>query len=331
MATSHDISAFGLFDQVRMGYVVIASRRLDNWRSLLEDGIGMHVVQSASGLTCRMDDHACRIAIKQLDGEDEDLLTLGLELTSTRALGEVLRRLQSQHIEVKELKGGETTEMGVDRAWRFTGPKGMQIELFVSPPVQAAHLQMKASGFVTGELGFGHMAIVTRRPQSMLQFWQSVFDMRLSDEVHERISGLPLEFSFLRFNKRHHSIAFGSTAGLKLNPFRTRIQHLEVQVASLEDLRQAYERCCELGFSITMEVGQHANDRAVSFYVKTPSGFDLECGWNPIAVDEATWTPKVWDRISSWGHRQDGVTLWDSVNRFGTALASLTKKEFSPL
>lgn len=331
MATSHNFSVFDLFDQVRMGYVVIASRRLDSWRSLLEDGIGMHVVQSASGLTCRMDGHACRIAVRQLDGEDEDLLALGLELTSTQALDEVLRRLRGRRIEVQEIKGGETIEMGVDRVWRFAGPKGMQIELFVSPPVLPVVPRMKASGFVTGDLGFGHMAIVTRRPQDMLRFWQSIFDMRLSDEVHERISGLPLEFSFLRFNKRHHSIAFGSTAGLKLNPFRTRIQHLEVQVASLEDLRLAYERCCSLGFSITMEVGQHANDRAVSFYVKTPSGFDLECGWNPIAVDEATWTPKTWDRISSWGHKQDGVTLWDSVSRLGTAVASLAKTEFSPL
>ena len=120
------------------------------------------------------------------------------------------------------------------------------------------------------------------------------------------------------------------TPGLKLNPFRERIQHMEVQVASLEDLTQAYQRCIALGLTIAMDVGQHANDRAVSFYVKTPSGFELECGWNPVEVDDSNWVSEEWNSISAWGHKPVGVTVLDRVGQLGHSLASIGSKEFIP-
>ena len=53
---------------------------------------------------------------------------------------------------------------------------------------------------------------------------------------------------------------------------------------------------------LTATLGQHTNDKMVSFYMKTPSGFDLEYGycdytpdWNSHAVHEFT-------KVSLWGH-----------------------------
>jgi hypothetical protein len=39
-----------------------------------------------------------------------------------------------------------------------------------------------------------------------------------------------------------------------------------------------------------------------SFYAKTPSGFQFELGWGGREVDDATWEPTTYDRISEWGH-----------------------------
>jgi hypothetical protein len=44
----------------------------------------------------------------------------------------------------------------------------------------------------------------------------------------------------------------------------------------------AYQRVRELGFSMAWSIGQHTNDKELSFYCVTPSGFELEVGWNPI-------------------------------------------------
>ena len=43
----------------------------------------------------------------------------------------------------------------------------------------------------------------------------------------------------------------------------------------------------------------------VSFYVKTPAGFDIEYGWGGIAVDDATWRVGQYDRPSIWGHKPE--------------------------
>lgn len=165
----------------------------------------------------------------------------------------------------------------------------------------------------------------------MLAFWQGIFDARLSDRIEEKISGVNLLITFLRMNERHHSIAVARTKGLKLDPIPSRIQHMAFQVADLEDLSRAYERCRKMGYKIAMSVGQHTNDREISFYVHTPSGFEFEIGWNPIMVDEATWDPNaVHQGISVWGHKPVDHTFADDLRQFRTAIASLFRHEYRP-
>ena len=41
-----------------------------------------------------------------------------------------------------------------------------------------------------------------------------------------------------------------------------------------------------------------------SFYLQTPSGFEIEYGWNGLLVDERSWVSGVIDRPSVWGHHQ---------------------------
>ena len=113
----------------------------------------------------------------------------------------------------------------------------------------------------------------------MIAFWREIFDAKISDYIEDRISGVDLHFTFLRVNPRHHSIAVAATKGIAMDPFATKIQHLEMQAATLDDIGAAYRRCRALGFKIAMAVGQHPNDRDVSFYAVTPSGFYFELGW----------------------------------------------------
>jgi hypothetical protein len=48
------------------------------------------------------------------------------------------------------------------------------------------------------------------------------------------------------------------------------------------------QRVKQLGFGMALSVGQHTNDKELSYYAQTPCGFEWEVGWNPIVVDEST-------------------------------------------
>jgi hypothetical protein len=50
-------------------------------------------------------------------------------------------------------------------------------------------------------------------------------------------------------------------------------------------------------------LGRHSNDRMVSFYAQTPSGFDVEYGWGGRLIDDATWTVTEIEHGTLWGHR----------------------------
>lgn len=317
-----------LFNRVRMGYLVIASRKTHAWKAVLGEGLGMEVqTLPDQHLGARMDDHARRLLVVPDDAED--LQGLGLELTDEAALETVFRRLAAKGIRPAEGSTDAAALRGVDRFWHFTGPKGLEIDLYHRPVRPERAPVLAASGFVTGDGGFGHIGLATRRPEAQKAFWSGVFDSRPTDELKVTVTGVPLQVEFFRFNERHHSYALVYTPGLKLDPLRTRIQHFEVQVATMDDLTNAYQRCKAAGIPISIEVGQHGNDRGVSFYVRTPSGFDIEYGWNPIAVDEATWKGELWDSISIWGHRFNGG--WgETVGQLGHALASVFRKEYMP-
>ena len=86
---------------------------------------------------------------------------------------------------------------------------------------------------------------------------------------------MKLKIRFLRVNERHHSVAIASVNALPINPIRTRVQHVNVQVATLDDMVASYQRVKELGFEMALSVGQHTNDKELSYYALTPLGIRM--------------------------------------------------------
>lgn len=317
-----------LFGRVRMGYMVAESNKLDEWKHFAKEGLGVHIEQPQPDmLALRVDAHQRRIIIRK--GPAEDVVALGWQIEDQPSLDIALARLKRRGVDVRQGSALEAAERGVTAFWSFTGPKKLAIELYTTPLLTQAPLIMLGSGFITGAAGLGHVAITTQAPQAMLAFWQEIFDARLSDEIEDRIDGVNLDFAFLRLNERHHSIATASTRGLRLNPLRTSIHHMNLQAASLEDVTQGYLRCKKLGYEMANSIGQHPNDKELSFYVVTPSGFEMELGWNPIAVEEEGWQPQRYRGISLWGHRPENMTLGNRLSRFRQGLSSLVKTEYT--
>lgn len=320
-----------VFGSVHLGYVVIESNKLADWHRFGADAIGLHVDELDRDTMCfRMDDHASRFLIQR--GGREDLVAAGWMVDDHETFDEILRRVADRGVLVAEGNPEECALRGVERLWRFPGPKGIATEIFTRAITTTIPLRMQNTAFVTGASGMGHLAITTKHPDQLRSYYDTVFDARITDFIDENVSGLTLKIRFMRVNERHHSIAIANVNGVPIDPIRTSIQHMNIEVATLDDMLASFERVKRLGFGMAWSVGQHTNDRELSYYCVTPSGFELEVGWNPVVITpelESTWDPDTYAGISIWGHTPVGETIITKMGQFQRALKSLRHDEVS--
>ncbi|WP_099288310.1 VOC family protein [Mycobacterium persicum] len=316
-----------VFGRVHLGYIVIETEKFADWRRFGRDAIGMHLDETVPGvMRFRLDDNECRFLLQR--GPAEDATALGWQLDDHATFDTIEARIKSHGVPVTVGSADDAAQRGVERFVRFPGPNRLPQEMYVNARNGSQPLTLAAGGgFVTGADGMGHVAITTKKPQQMRGYYDTVFDARLSDYIDETISGVKFKIRFLRVNERHHTVAIASTKHLPINPIRTRIQHCNVQVAELNDMTLAYQRVQQLGFDMALSVGQHTNDKELSFYAVTPSGFEWELGWNPIVVDESTWEPTTHQGISIWGHTPEGQTIVDIFERFKIGAQSMLHRE----
>ncbi|MCP2288958.1 VOC family protein [Nocardia amikacinitolerans] len=320
-----------VFGAVHLGYIGVQSQRLTDWDRFGALAIGMHVDRlDADTMRFRLDDRSCRFLIER--GPAEDVTALGWQIDDHETFDRIIARVADRGVPIEEGTPDEAALRGVERLWRFSGPKGIATEIFTTAVTTPEPLRMLSSGWVTGEAGMGHVAIVSREPESMRGYYHTVFDSRLSDYIDENVSGLRMKIRFLRVNERHHSIAIANLRGVKIDPIRTRVQHINIQSATLDDMLASFQRVTDLGFRMAWSVGQHTNDRELSYYCVTPSGFELEVGWNPVVITperEATWEPSTYQGISIWGHSTVGQTVLDKFAQFRRAMETVRTPEIT--
>ena len=127
------------------------------------------------------------------------------------------------------------------------------------------------------------------------RFFCDVLGAKLSDRIITRIGGAEVRITFLHFNERHHSIALG--AGLPKH-----LHHFMLQLNDLRDLGRALDRVVDHGVRVVQTLGQHPNDKMISFYAETPSGFEVELGWGGRTIT-SDWQPETHAVWTEWGHR----------------------------
>jgi len=320
-----------VFGSVHLGYLVVESERLTDWHRFGSDAIGLHVDElSTDTLRFRLDDRECRFLIQR--GPAEDLTAVGWQVDDHETFDRIIARVTERGVPIAEGSAEEAALRGVERLWQFAGPKGIVQEIFTTPLTTPKALRMINSGFVTGQSGMGHVAITSRDPRGIHAYYNTVFDSRLSDFIDENIGGLKLKIRFLRVNERHHSVAVANVNGLKIDPIRTKVQHVNIEAASLEDMLGAYGRVQEQGFKMAWSVGQHTNDRELSFYCVTPSGFELELGWNPIVITpelEEAWRVVTHQGISIWGHNTVDPGVLDKLGKLRHAAHNARRPEIT--
>ena len=286
-----------------LGYLRIESADIGAWREFGVRVLGMVEGRGPNpdALYLRMDDFPARLVI--LPGEQDRLLASGWEVPGEAALADVGRALDEAGVAVKTGTPAELAERRVGQLLRFDDPSGNALEVFCGAALEHRPASSRyGNRFVTGVMGLGHVVLPVSGDESALRFYTQVLGFRLRDsmrmapELFGRPAGQPLWMRFLGCNPRHHSLAlapFPAPAG---------IVHLMIEVAELDDVGRAMDRCARRGSPVSATLGRHANDQMVSFYARAPGGFDIEYGTGGLLVDDATWVSRETTAISLWGH-----------------------------
>jgi 3,4-dihydroxy-9,10-secoandrosta-1,3,5(10)-triene-9,17-dione 4,5-dioxygenase len=288
-----------------LGYLRISSPDVAAWRDF---GVRMLGLTEGRGpeegaLYLRMDDFPARLVI--VPGVTDGLLSSGWEVADAGALAAVGRALADAGIPVKAAAPDELAARRVGEMLSFEDPAGNAIEVFCGAALEhRPAVSPYGNTFVTGAMGLGHVVLpVPGAADAALAFYTEVLGFRLRDSMRmppEFFGGspgdLPVWFRFLGCNPRHHSLALAPM------PAAAGIVHLMIEVATLDDVGRALERCTRRGAPVSASLGRHANDLMVSFYVRTPGGFDIEYGTDGRLVDDATWVSRETTAVSLWGH-----------------------------
>jgi 3,4-dihydroxy-9,10-secoandrosta-1,3,5(10)-triene-9,17-dione 4,5-dioxygenase len=288
-----------------LGYLRFESADVGAWREFGLKVLGMTEGRGPEegALYLRVDDFPARLVI--LPGASEKLLASGWEVADASALAAVGRALADAGVPFKAGTVDELAARRVGSMLRAEDPAGNPLEVFCGAALEhRLAVSQYGTRFVTGDLGLGHVVLpVPPGDDAAFDFYTEVMGFRLRDSMRmpaELFGGKPgappVWFRFLGCNARHHSLALAPL------PAPAGLVHLMIETASLDDVGQALDRCARRGAPVSGTLGRHANDLMVSFYVRTPGGFDIEYGTAGRLVDDATWISRETTAISLWGH-----------------------------
>jgi 2,3-dihydroxybiphenyl 1,2-dioxygenase len=249
-----------------------------------------------------MDDRHHRIAI-HTDVRD-DLMYAGWEVADATALAEVAIRLGAAGVEFEMATPAMLAERRVAGLLTCRDPDGIGTEIFWGALVEDREpfQSPRAIDFVTGDGGVGHIVLTVSDADATMHFYRDVLGLRVSDFIEfERMPGMLVTMAFLHCNSRHHSLAFMQF------PSPRRLSHLMLEARSIDDVGRTYSLCEAQGIPIFMTLGRHTNDEMFSFYMTTPSGFNIEFGWGGKSIDDAIWEVTQYQAVSLWGHRRQSV------------------------
>ncbi len=291
-----------------LGYIVLGVSNLDAWETFAVDVIGLQAGHRVPGksLALRMDDYAQRILLEK--SGDDDLLAVGWELDTEAELEEFATHLKSLGVKVSGGAPELAANRRVERLYHCEDPNGIRHEFYAGAQraaiSDAFRSKVLIGSFATGRLGVGHFVMAAKNAQETSDFCKQVLGVKVSDYIRGELApGKVLDVTFFHARTgRHHSVA---TAKIPF-PYPKRVHHIMVEVADMNDVGFAYDRCVKAGYPINMDLGHHPNDQMFSFYVHTPSGFLLEFGSGGIVVDDTNWDVKSFTELSDWGHHHPG-------------------------
>jgi len=275
-----------------LAYIGFRSPNAEEWRTFGPEVLGAELAPDGpdGAVRLRVDEAAWHIAIHP--GEADDLAYLGWEVDDL-------------HATVAAVEAAGTT---VDQD-AFVDPFGFRHQLVTEVERGGPFTPARPiSGFVTGEQGLGHAVLIVPDLDAAERFYVDVLGLRPSDTVY---MGITVRFLHCAGKAaRHHTVALSAVPGM------FGVHHLMLEVDALDDVGTALDIVNEREIPLAMSLGRHTNDLMTSFYVRTPSGFEIEYGTGGLTVDDDTWEDGTHHAASVWGHKPPATgPLFPSILR----------------
>jgi len=285
-----------------LGYMVVPGQDLDAWSVWAPKVFGLQLAdRSASTRVFRMDDYQHRFAIDQ--GAQGP--TYGWEVADGRDMDAMAARLEAGGVKVTRGSRALAAQRCVKDLITLSDPVGNSLEIFHGPARASTPFQPARTmrGFRTGELGMGHVACFfsLAHYEETSRFYKELLGFRVSD--YRQVDGKRVH-EFLHINPREHSMVIAAIGDT------TRLHHIMMEMQFLDDVGQSYDIVNRDYYNrIAATMGRHNNDLMTSFYVRSPSEFQMECGWGGLLIDPKRWQEAEWPNSGDfWGHQlmQDG-------------------------
>lgn len=286
-----------------LGYLVVRTARPAEWDSFLTQVAGvMPAGRAPDGAALyRIDDRPFRFRIET--GDEERLAAAAYELADEAAYHATREKVVSAGRPIEDGSEADAAARGVTAFFRTSDPAGNGLEFYHGDARDDVAFVSPAgvTGFVTGDMGMGHAVFACPNFDECHEFYLSL-GFRDTDFPRFHFTDDPADpgmgFAFMHAdNARHHSVAF---AEMPVPP--SACVHVMLQMRTMADVGLCHDRMKAAGVPESATLGRHVNDRTFGFYMQTPSGFDLEIGYDSLEIDPANWIATAHLQPSEWGH-----------------------------
>lgn len=267
-----------------LGYLGVGCDDPGAWTAFAVDILGAVAIEDGDRVLLCTDEHHHRVVV---ESGGEGLLYVGWEVDGPQELAELDRRLEAEGVERRSGAASMCEDRRVRELIAFQDPSGIRHEAFwgrasrVGVPFRSP---VGVSAFVDG---IGHYVLHTDRVDETRDFFTGVLGFAITDFRRGAW--------FLRCGHRHHSVAL-------VDSDEVRLHHFMLEVGDLDDVGRALDRVRAANVQ-ARELGRHSNDLTVSFYLWTPSGFELEYGWGSVELREPFPPAREIDSGDRWGHQ----------------------------
>ncbi|MBL0885924.1 VOC family protein [Myceligenerans indicum] len=272
----------------RLGHVGLNVSDVDAWVDLFDRTLGVKArvekYDDQEVTLLELDEFTYRLAL--YPSTDDAPRHIGWVVDDERELDRLSGRLEDAGHAVSDGTTAEARLRGATALRWFSDPVGYRVELVLGE-AKLGRSPSRPPEATPGVTGLGHFVLASPRLGELRELYESVLEFKLTDY---RAPGL----YFLRCNATHHSLALAHADQVS-------IHHLEIEHGSLDDVGRALDRAQRNDAPISISLGRHMNDKAISFYLRNPSGFHLEIGFGGIEVDGDR-TPHDFGVADVWGH-----------------------------
>ncbi|MBM4496385.1 2,3-dihydroxybiphenyl 1,2-dioxygenase [Rhodococcus hoagii] len=234
-----------------------------------------------------MDDYPARLVI--VPGERDGLYATGWECANAEGCRRSVSALPSR----LGVRGGHQEEAAERNVVEF---RQVPVRFGVAPgdlphdrPAARRIVSPYGHKFVTGEQGLGHVVLATKDDAAISSFYRYVLGFKLR---------LDAPASAGRGASGGRGPGVAALPGLQPAPPQPRVRapaepsgivHLMVEVENSDDVGLCLDRALRKNVKMSATLGRHVNDLMLSFYMKTPGGFDVEFGCEGLEVEDDTW------------------------------------------